>query len=109
MLADRALAFAVQVEEISQILREVPDRGCGELDSEVGGVGIGDWDLQYGFPASLELAQECFAVEQPWIWQLLRGRLHVWIVVWAVGVWKELHCLLCKQNRCLRFHMTYIV
>lgn len=52
-----ALSLAVEMQEVAQILRESPDAGDCELDSEVRGVGVRDWNLQNRFPAAVELAQ----------------------------------------------------
>jgi hypothetical protein len=45
LLAEGALTFAVQVQEVAKVLCEIVDRVYGELDPEVRGVGVGDWDL----------------------------------------------------------------
>ena len=69
-----ALLLAVQVQEVSEVFGEGVDCVYGQLDAEVCGVGICDGDLQHGFSAAVELAQEGFAVEQPGIgkfWWLL--------------------------------------
>ena len=60
-----ALLLAVEGQQIAEVFSEVPDGGDGDLDSEVSRVGICDWDLEDGFAAAVELAQECLAVEQP--------------------------------------------
>jgi hypothetical protein len=73
LFAEGALAFAVEVQEIAQILGEVPDGVDSDFDSEVRGVGVGDRNLQNELPAAVQLAQECFAVEEPGIRKVLRG------------------------------------
>jgi len=73
-----ALFLAMQVQEIAEIFRESVDGVYGELDPEVRGVGICDRDLQHNFSAAVQLAQEGFAVEQPWIRQLVGGWWHGW-------------------------------
>ena len=65
--ANAALLFAVQVQEIPQVFSKVVDCVKGELNAEVCGVGIRDRDLKDGFSATVELAQQCFAVEEPGI------------------------------------------
>ena len=72
LFPESALPFAVEVQEVAQILGEVPNAGDGELDSEVRGVRVCDGNLQDHFTASVELAQECFAIEKPGIWEVLR-------------------------------------
>ena len=52
-------------EDSHPLLSPTLDGVYCELDPEVGSIGIGDWNLQNGFSAAVELAQECFAVEQP--------------------------------------------
>jgi hypothetical protein len=66
-VAYAALLFAVQVQEIPQVFSKVVDCVKGELNAEVCGVGIRDRDLKDGFSATVELAQQCFAVEEPGI------------------------------------------
>jgi hypothetical protein len=73
--AERALAFAVKVQDVPKILGEVPDCVDGDLDAEVCGVGVGDGNLQDVFTASIELTQECFAVEKPGVWEWGLGLL----------------------------------
>jgi hypothetical protein len=65
----------MQVQKVAEVFRQVPDCGDCELDAKVCGVGICDWYLQNDFSAAVELAQECFAIEQPRIGQLVCGRL----------------------------------
>ena len=45
---------------MAQVLGEVPDDGESELNAEMCGIRIRDWNLQYGFAATIELAQKGF-------------------------------------------------
>jgi len=86
LAADAALLFAMEMQHVAQVFSEVPDCVYRELNAEVRGVGIRDRDLKGGFSAAVELAQQCFAVEQPRIGQPLR----FWCVHWlydVVAVW----------------------
>ena len=71
LLPESALSFAVEVQEIAEVLGEIPDSVNCELDPEVRGVRVCDGNLQNQFTAAVELAQECFAVEQPRVGQVL--------------------------------------
>jgi hypothetical protein len=50
------------VQQIAQVLGEVPDGGDSELNAEMCGIRIRDRNLQYGFAATIELAQKGFTV-----------------------------------------------
>lgn len=67
LASDAALLFAVQVQKVAKILGEIVDRVDCKLDAEMRGVGIGDRDLQDGFSAAVQLADQRFAVEKPGI------------------------------------------
>ena len=82
-----ALLLAVQVQEVAEVFSEVVDCVDGQLDAEVCGVGICDRDLQYGFSASVEFAQKCFAVEQPGVWKLLGRVVHLRLNVARLWWW----------------------
>ncbi|PYK32804.1 MAG: hypothetical protein DME54_14980 [Verrucomicrobia bacterium] len=57
LFAKCALAVAVQVQDVAQILLEVPDGGDCELDSKMCGVWVGDWNLEGRFTATGEFTQ----------------------------------------------------
>jgi hypothetical protein len=63
VFADCSLLLAVEVQKVAEVFGEIPDRGHGELDSEVGCVRICNGDLQDGFSTSIELAQEHLGIE----------------------------------------------
>ena len=46
LLAKRTLAFAVEVQEVAEILLEIPDGVHRDVDSKVRGVGIGYRDFE---------------------------------------------------------------
>ena len=43
----------------------------GDVDAEVGGVWVGDGDLQDEFADAVELTQECFTIKKPRVRKLL--------------------------------------
>ena len=65
LFTDGTLAITVKVKKITKIFRKIPNCGDGELDAEMEWYSdwVGLWEFGGGFAASVEFAQQCFAVE----------------------------------------------
>jgi hypothetical protein len=129
-----ALAFEVQREEPADLFAEIPDCGDSELNAEVCCVGISvGWDVQPGFAASVQFAQQGFAIEKPRVgqcfgWSLFRCHSCEVLRSFGGGVHREnvildyrgfgmvtAFAFLVTRGNCvgfvdmLRLYMTYIV
>jgi hypothetical protein len=64
LFTDGMLVIALKMKRLARIFRSIRNCGTGELDAENEcAFGLGYGNFHDGFAASVEFAQQCFAVE----------------------------------------------
>ena len=76
LASDAALLLAMKVQQEPQVFPQVVDSLARPVDREVCGVRIRGRDVVYELSDAAQFVQELFAVEEPWIGQLLGFSCH---------------------------------
>jgi hypothetical protein len=95
LASDAALLFAVQVQQITHGLFEIPECVHSSITAEMRGLKVGNWDVEHELSAASQFAQQGFAVEKPRVWKFLWRSGHGAILLGAIqksslnaGVWR---------------------